>query len=497
MSHKKRNSSNDSKNADSVAIELEIFKHLLDTEDFLKLSQDIEKPLTPTIRINQLKHESEKLVKSLKDLYGWDMEQVPFCQAGFRVRSNRQALSSTIEHRMGSFYIQEAASMLPAELFDFNALPHPLILDLTASPGGKTTHLADRTKDQGFILANDSSHERLKALQIVLRNWGVINQAITCFNGELFGQWFPETFDFVLLDAPCSMQGLRTSESHPMRSISDKERLRLVIRQQNLLISALQATRIGGQVVYSTCTLSPDENEGVLTAVLKRFSGCFTITDLHNRLPISAPGLAFDKNQIFAPEVKNGIRLWPHLCSTAGFFTARLDKVAPLPIENAMVEYPKTNFPYFLQLNHQQLADIYSQLIDEYGFNLENLLKHSNATIYQHEHEVWLVPDRLYHNFPSLQVISTGLCLGKLINNKMIVSHDFVARFGSGFKRGTLQIGTEYLLTWISGQDIHPFPINPEDAGKIIVVKDEAGRNLGRGKTINNRLKNLLPHRLF
>ena len=93
--------------------------------------------------------------------------------------------------------------MLPVELFDFASLPdNPLILDMAASPGGKTTHLADRVGDRGLIVANDASRGRIQALEIVLRNWGIINQAVTCLPGEFFGSAYESCFDAVLLDAP-------------------------------------------------------------------------------------------------------------------------------------------------------------------------------------------------------------------------------------------------------------------------------------------------------
>ncbi len=104
--------------------------------------------------------------------------------------------------------------MLPVELFDMESDEEGLALDLAASPGGKTTHMISRMRDKGLVLANDSSQGRIQALKVVLQHWGGTNAAVTRFPGEQFGAWFPNTFDRVLIDAPCSMQGLRTAESH-------------------------------------------------------------------------------------------------------------------------------------------------------------------------------------------------------------------------------------------------------------------------------------------
>ena len=102
--------------------------------------------------------------------------------------------------------------MMPVELFNFDDVKNPLILDMAASPGGKTTHLVSRSADQGLVIANDSSRDRITALRLVMQSWGAVNIAATQYPGEKYGAWFPETFDRVLLDAPCSMQGLRDTE---------------------------------------------------------------------------------------------------------------------------------------------------------------------------------------------------------------------------------------------------------------------------------------------
>ena len=186
------------------------------------LQQELEKPLNPGIRLNRIKSQPVT-IDELVSRYNWEIKPVPYCRSGWKVSKSDMPVSQTVEQRFGYYYIQETASMLPPELFDFSANPSHLILDMAASPGGKTTHLADRSGDLGFIIANDNSRERITALKLILQNWGVLNHAITQFPGEMFGLWFPEVFDTVLLDAPCSMQGLRTTASHPMRPVTERK----------------------------------------------------------------------------------------------------------------------------------------------------------------------------------------------------------------------------------------------------------------------------------
>jgi len=211
--------------------------------------------------------------------------------------------------------------MLPAELFT-PPLAGDLILDMAASPGGKTTHLISRSGDNGLVIANDSSQGRIQALRSVLQNWGAVNYAVTRFPAERFGEWFPGTFDKILLDAPCSMQGLRTAESHHSRPVSEKESLQLSRRQRAMLSSAIRALRVGGEVVYSTCTLLPEEDEIVIDAILREFAGQIEVSDATHLLPSPAPGLSRYKDQVFSDNVEKA--------SVCGLTATRLPDSSPV-----------------------------------------------------------------------------------------------------------------------------------------------------------------------
>ncbi|HZW03188.1 MAG TPA: hypothetical protein VFF68_04635, partial [Anaerolineaceae bacterium] len=273
---------------------LERYRPLLPPAEFAVLLEELERPLYPALRVNPLKANADNHIEAWAQRYDWETRPVPYCPSGYWVVRSPEPISQTIEHRLGFYYIQDAASMLPAELFDLDGLDDPLVLDMAASPGGKTTHLVSRLGDRGLVLANDSSADRITALRIVLQNYGAINAAAARFPGEKYGAWYPETFDRVLLDAPCSMQGLKTTESHPMRPITEREQESLARRQARLLESAFQAVKTGGQVVYSTCTLAPEENEAVLESLLRAYPGAAQIDDLSDRLPAPAPALAAD-----------------------------------------------------------------------------------------------------------------------------------------------------------------------------------------------------------
>ena len=328
MSKKKTKTKNQSETPRQDAFDAawEKYRPLVPEDELQALEESLQKPLLRAFRINPLKMESTAL-DGMCSRYGWDLEPIAFCPEGRRVRSADTLPSMTNEHRMGYYYIQDSASMMPVMLYDADRLQDsPLILDLAASPGGKTTHLVSRSMDRGLVVANDSSPSRIPALKTVLKNWGSINHAITQFPGESYGDWFPNTFDLILLDAPCSMQSLVSLDSHPMRPITEREEKALAQRQTALLKSALKALRPGGQIVYSTCTLSPDEDEAVADAVLKTFPGKIRILDAAERIPWPAPGLTTAYGQEFDPSVKGAVRLWPHRYETAGFFACLLEK---------------------------------------------------------------------------------------------------------------------------------------------------------------------------
>jgi 16S rRNA (cytosine1407-C5)-methyltransferase len=475
---------------------LQRFRPLLAETDYAALLAELAQPVYPSLRANPLKCEPQAALDDWARRYAWQTRRVPFCPDGRWVLSSPAPISQTIEHRLGFYYIQDAASMLPPELFDFDGLERPLILDLAASPGGKTTHLTSRTQDHGLVIANDSSQERITALRIVLQNWGTASCAVTHFPGEKFGDWFPETFDRALLDAPCSMQGLRPSEGHPMRPISEREQAALAHRQAGLLESALRAVKVGGQVVYSTCTLSPEENEGVLDAVLRKFLGTFQIDTLDERLAGKpAPGLLADGDQSFDPQVRQAARLWPHVFGTAGFFAARLTKLAPLD----GVPQPPPARPLertgFAPLGPKAVDEILVRLAQAYGWDGRAILERLGLEVWQREHKVFLMPQLYFHQFSQFPVQSLGLQLGEDTPDGFVPSHEWVARFGRSFTAGTYRLPDENLPAWLRGEDIQG---RPEGAvGGVVAVFDAQGRLLGRGKTLAGRLKNLLPGRVF
>jgi 16S rRNA (cytosine1407-C5)-methyltransferase len=497
MSRRKRKVARSEKKSvgDLLASTLERMKPLLPPDGFLQLVAELERPLYPALRANALKINPIAGLADWSRRFGWQTQPIPYCDNGWWVIHSDILPSQTIEHRLGFYYIQDAASMLPVELFDFSLIKDPLILDLAASPGGKTTHLAAKSGDRGLIIANDSSQSRITALRLVLQTWGAANTAVTAFPGERFGSWYPETFDRVLLDAPCSMQNLRSTESHPQRSITEKEQAALAARQVRLFESAFQALKIGGQVVYSTCTLAPEEDEAVVDALIRKFPHAVRVENVQSRLSVPAPGLAGDGSSQFDPSLHNTVRLWPHLFGTSGFYAALITKVAHIRSTAQAAPdraFSKTGLVGLTRAENRQLNDFFQST---YGFCLTDVLEKQDLSLWQRGMAVFALPNLFINQFGGLPFQGIGLLVGEWTLDGFIPSHEWAARFGMDFSQGWYILEEELIPAWLRGEDIRQVNTGAQ-VGTVVVVGDAQKRLLGRGKIQAQRVKNLLPRRL-
>ncbi len=471
---------------------LEAYQNLLRPHDFAQLEAATQRPLLPALRVNTLKIGVEEARRTWPRWYGWDVRSVPFCEAGWQIAAGGEALSRTLEHRMGFYYIQDVASMLPAEMFQYDAEIRPLILDMAASPGGKTTHLICKTDDCGLLIANDTSGGRIGALRSNLQDWGAIGAAITQYPGERFGNWFPEAFDMVLLDAPCSGESLRSAERRKTRPVSDRERQQLHHRQVRLLSSAIQAVKPGGQVVYATCTLAPEEDEAVVEALLTAYPQQVTVESVDRILSVPAPGLTFDGTHRFDPQLQRAVRLWPHLYDTSGFFAALIrkqDSVASAPQTPPIRTLAQAGLA---PVNEPELTQIVDQVQQGYGFDLATLIERQRLSLWRRHKSVYAIPGQFLARFSDFSCSAAGMMLGE-ISDDFTPSHELVARFGDQFTGRRFRLGEELIGKWLAGYDLREIDHAPYPSGTVIILEDDTGRYLGRGKVLRDRIRNLLP----
>lgn len=429
--------------------------------------------------------------------YEWTTERVPFCADGYRLTGLRVTPGNTAEHGVGAYYIQDSASMVPVSLVDPTVFDGtPLILDMAASPGGKTTHLVSASGDRGLIIANDAGLSRIPALRKVLKNYGARNQLITNFSGDFFGGWFANRFDFVLLDAPCSMQSLVSIDSHPMRPISEREEAQLAQRQTQLLFSGLSALKPGGQLVYSTCTLSPNEDEAVVDAALKRFGSSVDVVDVRDRLTIPAPGITSFDGVALDERVGQSVRLWPNRYDTAGFFAVLLTKTdvfseVDVKVDRATRPFAKSGYSL---IDDKEAAETLREVSDLYGFNLVEELQRRGLLPALRGNELWAVPERVISEFGDLPAKSIGMRVAFESSYGWVPDFDWTTLYwgkivnGEGIKR--ISIREDDVSRWRSGQEI-PWDDETSSKGQTVYLTDECGVVVGCGVVSGNRLRNL------
>ncbi len=283
-----------------------------------EMTGDLKKEITafslrPSLRINTLKINPKDLLVRLNKK-GVKLEKIPFLDHGYWY-SSKFSLGATIEYLLGYYYLQEAASQLPAIVLEkiFGSLKHKLVLDAAAAPGSKTTHLAMLMQNTGRIIALDSSHKRLRALANNLERCDVTNTVAILKQAE-YAADLGMKFDAIILDAPCSGNFTQKNWFSRRKQYDPVNRSRI---QKKLLSSLIDVLKPSGVIIYSTCSLEVEENELVVQSVLDRA----------RLIPIDCIGdcgLTKFKRCSFDESMKHTRRLWPHKHNTQGFFVAAL-----------------------------------------------------------------------------------------------------------------------------------------------------------------------------
>jgi NOL1/NOP2/sun family putative RNA methylase len=294
-------------------IEKERYKEIF-KEDFDRIFQQ-EREFFWSVRANTLKISIEQIKKKFEEK-NYQFEQIPWIKEGFWVKTEKN-LSKSIEHVLGYFFIQNASSMIPPLILEVK--PNEAILDLCASPGAKTTQLAAAMQNKGVIIANDIAHKRLKALRGNLQRCGALNAVVTKMFGEIFWKTGLK-FSKILLDVPCT--GTGTLNPRILQQTSESS-IRLLSRlQKRLLESAVRCLEEDGILVYSTCSLEPEENEENINFAVKRLG--LTTEKIKTDFP-SMPALLEWNNNKYDDAVANAVRVLPSN-KTEGFFICKLRK---------------------------------------------------------------------------------------------------------------------------------------------------------------------------
>ncbi|MGG5253918.1 RsmF rRNA methyltransferase first C-terminal domain-containing protein [Neobacillus sp. SM06] len=439
------------------------FQQLLqqEAESFFRTYDDEKKS---GLRINPLKITEQNWL----DISPFSLEKIPFVPNGFYYDSVKDQPGKHPYHAAGLYYIQEPSAMFVAE--QLAPKPGEKVLDLCAAPGGKTTQLAGMMNQEGFLLANEIHPKRAKALSENIERLGIEGSLVTNETPERLASHFPGYFDKILVDAPCSGEGMFRKDPDAVHYWSDEHVAACASQQKNILDSAYQMLNEGGILVYSTCTFSPEENEQTVEAFLKKYP------DLQ-LLPIQKPdGVQNGKPEWgyeHNPELLKTARLWPHHLRGEGHFVAKFKKNAASEtanIKNAVSTVAK------------------SQMKDFQLFVETTIQKNHFANLFLFHQQLFALTEN-FPSFQGLKVLRAGLHLGEFKKNRFEPNHALAMSLKNQDVYHFYSLPSSELewVPYLKGETIS----SGEDRGWILVTID--GYPLGWGKEVKGVIKNFYP----
>lgn len=447
---------------------------LPDADDFAAFKAICQRSLRRAIRINTLKISVADFLCLTAD-HPWQLNPVPWCTEGFWVTLSEQSLplGSYAEHLSGLFYIQEPSSMLPVRALFADDYHPDSVMDMAAAPGSKTTQIAARMNNRGLLLANEYSASRVKVLHANLTRCGVSNTVLTHFDAQVFGSALPESFEAILLDAPCSGEGVIRKDPKAFSHWSLESTQHIAQTQQQLLLSAFHALKPGGRLIYSTCTLNKIENQQVIASLQALYPQAIAIEPLQSLFP--------GAEQVTT--VEGYLHVFPQRFDSEGFFVASLRKTASVPPLEAP-SYRLGKLP-FSPLSSAASAQLCVQAA------AVGLHWPAHLRLWQREKEIWLFPVEVEPLIGKIRFSRLGIRLAESFN-KGYRWHYEAIRALAKVNATTLALTESEAAEWYRGRDIYPQSL--PGTGEIFVSYQ--GQVLGLGKVINQRVKNSLPREL-
>lgn len=414
------------------------------------------------LRINTLKGNGEKLFSVLDE----KLSPVPWTSDGYFYPDTMQPGKNPL-HEAGAYYIQEPSAMLPAELL--KAQPGECILDLCAAPGGKTTKIAADMKGEGLLVANEIHPKRAAILSSNVERMGIKNAVVTNESSDRLLKKFPEFFDRILVDAPCSGEGMFRKDEEARAQWNEENVIKCAVRQKEILDNAAAMLRPGGKLVYSTCTFSPEENEKMIVDFLNDHSE-FSVEKIDTPPCISngRPELAGnDERAAFT------FRIWPHLTEGEGHFAAVLKKDG----KNENV-YRNSN----ISPCPKEYEKLYRAFADEF------LKNPPTGEISAFGENLYIMPPFL-PNLDGIKVLRFGLHLGTVKKNRFEPSHSLAMTLKpqDTVQCAELSISDKEIFAYLRGETI------PAGDLKGWCLVSVSGYTTGWGKAAGGIIKNHYP----
>ena len=424
-------------------------------DDFIK-SYDTQ--INRGVRINKLKCDT------LPELFS-DSEKVLWCPDGYYVKDGKVSGNHPY-HAAGVIYFQEPSAMCVAE-----GLPlcdDAKILDLCAAPGGKTTHIGARMKNKGLLVANEIISKRAAILSENVERMGLTNTIVTNETPSHLAEKFQGFFDGIIVDAPCSGEGMFRKEPQAVDEWSVNHTLSCAVRQKNILDDAYKMLKCGGYIMYSTCTFSYDENEAVVKHMMEKYN--------MELCPI--PGLDM-LSQGIGDGMENCRRVFPHKNKGEGHFTALLRRT----------EENETATEFVKKQNKRKDTTLETAVRLYYEFEKSALKIHLDGEFVLFGDNLYVLPQ--YVDIDKLKVLRCGLHLGEVKRNRFEPSHALSHAFDEDVyinKVETLQ-NSEDIKKYMHGETLS------SDVSGWCVIKTEK-YIVGWGKGSNGIVKNHYPKHL-
>ena len=402
------------------------------------------------------------------------LEKSPFCENGFLLKGEQKPGRHPYHHG-GAFYVQEPSASAAAPLLEVQ--PGMKVADLCAAPGGKTSQLAATLQGKGFLLANEYQSSRAEILKSNLERMGVYNALITNEDTAKLAKVFTGFFDRILVDAPCSGEGMFRKEPQAVDQHCEGLVKQCAGLGKEILENAAQMLKAGGILVYSTCTFSPEEDEMQLAEFLHNHPD-FQLMDCGNSW-----GSGGEKNRCgeFSLEVEKVRRIWP--CNGGeGHFIAKLKKLEQA--EEILPQFGKTQKP----TNAKQLQEwqTFSQGL------FEGIEEFSAPPVRVGDSIYLPVKEPLPKGAEKLKIVRNGVFAGTVQKNRFVPSHQLFMAFGAYCtNQEQLTLSDPRTQAWLRGEEIDAVTAQ---SGWCVVLVD--GIPLGCGKRSGEKIKNHYPKAL-
>ena len=280
-----------------------------------------EKERALGLRVNTMKVPAEVFARENQETFS--LRPVSWCREGFYYEQESRPGRHPY-HEAGVYYIQEPSAMAVVSLLD--PKPGERVLDLCAAPGGKTTHIASRLNGKGLLVSNEIHPARAKILSQNVERMGIGNAIVTNEDSGSLAEFFPEFFDCMVVDAPCSGEGMFRKDEQARNEWSEANVRLCAERQQEILDNAAKMLKPGGIMLYSTCTFAPEEDEDGIAAFLERHPEFSVVCLEKDEVPEGLSSGHPEWSRGHNPELQNTFRIWPHKSEGEGHYLALLRK---------------------------------------------------------------------------------------------------------------------------------------------------------------------------